>query len=227
MRPRAKIPPTKNPSNFEVLIQGARELGILLGSGEIEQFKKYLAELKVWAQKINLLSRADHRNIILKDFLDSLTTLKYVPSGAYVLDLGSGAGLPGIPMKIVRPDLNLVLLEASQKKFYFLKHVIRLLNLSGTEAHWTEEANALPLFDVVVSRAFGPLPEFASEATRYVKQGGLVLAMKAKAGEAELAECLPTLIELGLEPAFIDRFNLAALGHERTIIALRHKQRST
>src|SRR5512139_3174043 len=104
----------KEPWNL--LIEGAATLGISLTRDQMKAFELYLKELNLWRKKINLISRKDDREIILKDFLDSLTLLKYLPQDTSVLDLGSGAGFPGIPLRIVRPGLKIVLLEATRKK---------------------------------------------------------------------------------------------------------------
>ncbi len=222
MRHEAESIREKTPRpDFQVLVQGASDLGISLEAEQIEKFKDYFAEIKTWANKVNLVGRAVDRDVILKDFLDSLTIVKYLSRGASLLDLGSGAGFPGIPVKIARPDLRVVLLESSQKKFHFLRHIIRLLNLSEIEARWTREEKDSTLFEVVVSRAFGSLPEFASVAVRRLKKDGLILAMKGRTGEAELADSLTRLKGLGLQPAFIEHFRLPVLGHERSVIALK------
>jgi len=209
-----------------LLIEGAGELGVFLADEHISAFERYLDELKVWAARMNLIRRENDREIVLKDFLDSLTIIRYLSESASVMDLGSGAGFPGIPAKIVRPDLKMVLLEARRKKVFFLKNLIRYLGLERTEAHWdgerTEtERNLKGAFDYVISRAFGSLQEFSSKGLPFLKQGGILLAMKAKKGKAELEENLPALEKMGLRLAFLNGLRLPFLGHERTLIGLR------
>ncbi len=206
---------------WSLLEEGARELGVSINAGHVAAFKKYLDELTLWNEKINLTARGDRREIILKDFIDSLSLVKYVDSGARVLDIGSGAGFPGIPLKIVRPDVTVVLLEANRKKHHFLKNVIRLLELEGIEASWTEDKRDLPPFDLVVSRAFGPLVKFAVFGAPHLAAGGLLLAMKGKKGEEELIAALPELAGVGLAPAFVDVLRLPVLGHERVIVGIK------
>jgi len=216
----------KNPpqdENLRLLMQGAEEFGVSLTGEEILAFEKYLCELKDWAGRINLLSRANDRDIIIKDFLDSFTVTKHLFQGAFLLDLGPGAGFPGIPLKIIRPDLRVVLLEATRKKVYFLKNLKRVLRLEGLEIHWAGEIKEgfRGGFDFVVSRAFGSLRKFSAEGLPFLKFGGVLLAMKGKKGEEELGESLPYLEKMGVTLAFIDRLLLPFLGHSRVIVGLR------
>ena len=215
----------KEPWNL--LPGGAAILGISLTHDQIQAFELYLKELNLWRKKINLTSRKDDREIILKDFLDSLTLLKYFPQETSVLDLGSGAGFPGIPMRIARPDLRILLLEATRKKVFFLKEVVRISKLSGVEIRWTGEERGIDdlsaVFDFVVSRALGSLLAFASEGIGFLKNGGILLAMKGKRGREELEESLASLKDMGLELNFLETIQLPYLGHERNLISLKKK----
>jgi 16S rRNA (guanine527-N7)-methyltransferase len=215
----------KEPWNL--LLEGAATLGIALTDGQLKAFELYLRELNLWRTKINLISRKDDREIILKDFLDSLIVEKYPPRERSVLDLGSGAGFPGIPLRIVRPDLRIVLLEATRKKVFFLREVLRISKLGGVEVRWTGEERGMEglsaSFDFVVSRAFGSLLAFVSEGVGFLKRGGILLAMKGKRGREELEENLPSLKDMGLEPNFLDSIQLPYLGHERNLIGLKKK----
>ena len=212
-----------------LLIEGAGELGVFLTDEHISAFERYIDELKVWAEHMNLIRREDDREIVLKDFLDSLTVTRYLSGGASVMDLGSGAGFPGIPAKIVRPDLTMVLLEARRKKVFFLKNLIRYLGLVRAEAHWYGESKEIEknfrgAFDYVISRAFGSLQEFSSKGIPFLRQGGILLAMKAKKGKAELEKNLPALEKMGLRLVFLNGLRLPFLGHERTLIGLRKEK---
>lgn len=215
----------KEPGNL--LIQGAAALAISLTHDQRKAFELFLKELSQWRKKINLTGRKDDREIILKDFLDSLTLPKHLPRGTLIMDLGSGAGFPGIPLKIARPDLRVVLLEATRKKFFFLREVLRILRLSGVEARWTGEDRGVEdlfaSFDFVVSRAFGSLLAFASEGLGFLKKGGILLAMKGKRGPEELEENLASLKDMGLELNFLEAVQLPYLRHERSLIGLKKK----
>lgn len=212
-----------------LLSAGAAELGVFLTDKHLSDFERYLDELKVWAKHMNLIRRLDDREIILKDFLDSLTVIKYLSESASVMDLGTGAGFPGLPAKIVRPDLKMALLEASRKKVYFLKNLVRYLGLEGTEVLWSGESkeaekNFRGRFDFVLSRAFGSLQKFSTRGVLFLKQGGVLLAMKGKKGRAELEKALPALEKMGLGLAFLNGLRLPFLGHERILIGLRKEK---
>lgn len=117
----------------EFTISSARELGLTIGEAQAEHFVRYLAHLNEWNKTINLTTITDPKEIIIKHFVDSLTAL--IPTGfpqnCVVLDVGSGAGFPGIPLKIVRSDIRLILLEPIQKKCAFINSAIGLLKLQG------------------------------------------------------------------------------------------------
>jgi 16S rRNA (guanine527-N7)-methyltransferase len=207
---------------FKLLIKGSSQFGVSLTESHALSFYQYLVELKAWGRKMNLISRSDDREIVIKDFLDSLTAQEQLFQGASLLDLGSGAGFPGVPLKIVRADLKVVLLELMQKKVYFLKNLVRVLDLGGIEiyrAGQTEvEKNLWGNFDFVISRAFGSLDKFAVAALPFLKQGGILLAMKGKQGEDELGKTLPALDKMGLNVILLHRFRLPLLGHQRILI---------
>jgi len=213
--------------SWNLLFQGAATLGISLTHDQRKAFELFLKELNLWRKKINLTGRKDDVEIILKDFLDSLTLPKYLPRGRFLMDLGSGAGFPGVPLRIARPDLRIVLLEANRKKFFFLKEVLRILRLSGVEVRWTGEDRGIEdlfaSFDFVVSRAFGSLLAFASEGVDFLKKGGILLAMKGKRGPEELEESLASLRDMGLELNFLEAIQLPYLGHERSLIGLKKR----
>lgn len=174
-----------------LLKEGAGRLGIVLGDREIEPFLRYLEGLKEWNRRINLTSIKDDKGIVIRHFLDSLTLVSMVRPFNALLDIGSGAGFPGIPLKIALPSLKVTLLEATGKKVFFMRHVIRTLGLKGIEVvHGRAEdphmQERLGVFDVVTSRAFGGLNRFLEVVTPYVRQGGLILAMKGPKGVEEL-----------------------------------------
>ena len=207
------------------LQEGAVQLGVPLSAEQVKCFAVYLQELNQWRRRINLSSRKDDREIIVKDFLDSLTIIKHLPLNSSFMDLGSGAGFPGVPAKIVRPDLKLLLLEATRKRVFFLKDVQRALELSGIEIRWTGEDRGVEdlaaNFDFVASRAFGILLKFAEEGIPFLKKGGVLLAMKGKKGGEELEESLSSLEKIGLKLFFREEIRLPYLHHERVLIGLK------
>ena len=211
---------------FQFLSEGAIQMGIPLNPRQITDFAIYLNELELWGKKINLFRRKNQKEIIIKDFLDSLSIAKYPEKSSSIMDYGSGAGFPGIPLKIVREDLNIVLWEATKKKVYFLRNAIRKLKLQNIEAYWTEDPilkrkDLSSFFDLVVSRAVGSISQIAQETYSYLKNGGILLAMKGKRGAEEVQTHSMQIEDLGFEVAFIEKAQIPYLGQERLIIGLK------
>lgn len=176
----------------EILKAGATELGLALGNNEISLFLKYLTELKEWNKKINLTAITDDRAIIIKHFLDSLTLVPFLTNQKTLLDIGSGAGFPGIPLKIALPELKATLIDSVNKKVIFMKHIIRTIGLKNIEAIQARAEDKETMkrfdssFDVVTSRAFSELGKFLDIAAPYAKKGGILLAVKGPKGIEEL-----------------------------------------
>jgi 16S rRNA (guanine527-N7)-methyltransferase len=152
-----------------LLGQTTRELGIELSTLQMEEFDLYQKALLQWNAKTNLISEKSAEEIVSRHFLDSLTALQFIDNRrARIIDIGSGAGFPGIPLKIACPDLQPYLLESNRKKVSFLKHIIRLLNFTETVVLHERAENLIKnnkwkyFFDVVISRAAFKLPEFLS-----------------------------------------------------------------
>ena len=177
--------------NKDLLMEGARSLGVYLDGKAIESFELYLKELLKWNQKINLTSIRSEKGIVLKHFLDSLSICPYLPEQSSILDIGSGAGFPGIPLKIVRPSLEITLIDSVRKKIDFQRHLIRVLGLKGIEAiHGRVQDKGIlqclgGRFDVTLSRAFSDLQTLLALSHPFLKERGTVLAMK---GELDLGE---------------------------------------
>ena len=175
------------------MIQGAKELGLTLGEDQVGQFLTYSELLKKWNKQFNLTSIEDDKGIIILHFLDSLTLVPLMEEGEDVLDIGSGAGLPGLPMKIMRPDLKMTLLEAREKKVFFQKEVIRMLGLKDTVAVWGRAGEAdCPIngerFDSVVSRSVTSVGDMIKFAAPFVKEEGRIVLMRGAAGLREWEE---------------------------------------
>ena len=187
-----------------ILKSGADEVGVQLNRHMIEMFELYLVELKGWNQKINLTSLKDDKSIIIDHFIDSLSVVPYLPATGRLLDAGSGAGFPGVPIKIARPEIDITLLESKRKKINFLKQVILLLNLSHTTVlHGRIESfvpgENIPLFDIIIARAFTRLEPLLKLARPLLQNGGYVVAMKGKEGYHELKKNGHILKSLSME----------------------------
>jgi len=176
----------------DLIIEGARSLDIKLDYDQTEKFAIHARELIHWNKTFNLTAITDPVEVALKHFLDSLPALHYIPSDAALLDIGTGGGFPGLPLKICMPSLSAALIDASRKKVNFLKHVIRTLKLNNVTArHVRAEdltAENLPAhrFDVIISRAFSSLNHFLKLALPLLAEHGTVMALKGEVDQDEL-----------------------------------------
>jgi 16S rRNA (guanine527-N7)-methyltransferase len=175
-----------------LLVEGAKVFGIDLDKNGVEAFDLYLRELLKWNRKINLTAIRTEKGIVLKHFLDSLSVHRYVSGLSTLLDLGSGAGFPGIPLKMANPDMEVTLIDSVQKKVDFQNHIIRTLQLRGIDAIHGRVQNREMIkrleerFDVVVCRAFSELSTLLNLSQLLLKKGGKVLAMKGQRKEEEI-----------------------------------------
>ncbi len=179
----------------ELIRSGSACFGVDLDAKASEQFSFVAKELALWNRKINLTSITDPKAVAEKHFVDSLAARSYLPRHAKVLDLGTGAGFPGIPLSVVSPDLTMALIDASAKKISFVKHIIRILGLKNARAeHLRAEALARCLtrndkFDVVLCRAFSTLDHILQLSIPLLNKGGMVLALKGSLPLDEIQAC--------------------------------------
>jgi len=171
----------------DILIKGARELGIDLSERQTALFMVYLSRLRVWNEKINLTAVRTDRDIVIKHFIDSISPAELIDKKVKVLDIGSGAGFPGVPLKIVRPDLEVTLLESSGKKVAFLKDLIRKLGLEKLRAvpvRAEDARNAIPRhsFDCVITRAVGSIQYVLELSLPYINGDGEIILMRGRTG---------------------------------------------
>ena len=168
----------------DTIVVGARKSGISVLPDQLDQFAAHATLLKEWNQKINLTAIGKPVDVAVKHFLDAIIPSRYIKPDSRLLDVGSGAGFPGIAIKVMIPTLQVTLVEATRKKVSFLKHVIRELHLSGISAIQSRIEN-LPQqpgsgFDVIVSRAFSNLSEFVEKSLPYLAIDGLLMAYKGR-----------------------------------------------
>lgn len=210
---------------LELLRRGAAELGIHLGSAELEQFSRFAIELGKWNRKINLTAITGGEEVVLKHFLDSLTVAAKVRLSGRVLDIGSGAGFPGIPLQIVMPGLEILSVDAVEKKVMFQRHAARTLGLGNFRAiHARGETLAGKYgsyFDIIVSRAFTDLLSFVTMVLPLLADGGTVVAMKGSEGTVEVDRYADELAGLGVQADAVHEFALPVSGDRRSIIELR------
>jgi 16S rRNA (guanine527-N7)-methyltransferase len=178
--------------NKGLFVEGAKAFGIDLDERKIEAFELYLKELLKWNRKINLTAVRSEKGILLKHFLDSLSVYPYLPERSFILDIGAGAGFPGLPLKIVRPAVELTLIDSVRKKVDFQRHVIRILGLKDVEAiHGRVQDKGIlrdlgGRFDIILSRAFSDLQTLLALSLPFVKKAGTVIAMKGEVEDEEI-----------------------------------------
>jgi len=197
----------------------AKKLGVKLHQPQLAQFDLYKNELLQWNAKTNLISENSSHDIITRHFLDSLTAVPFITQPqSLIIDIGCGAGFPGIPIKIARPELELYLLEANRKKVSFLKHIIRLLNLSSIQVLHDRVENIIKhdlwkgKFDILISRATFKLAEFILLSDFFLAPGGHFIAMKGPHTEEEMKQFVETnasqkitqFIQHDIEADFLD-----------------------
>lgn len=189
----------------------------------------YMNLLLEWNEKINLTAITDEKEIILKHFIDSFTINKFINSGDKMLDIGTGAGFPGLPIKIIRPEVDVFLMDSLNKRINFLNEVIELLQLKNIEAfHSRAEEMAKnnkfrEKFDVVTSRAVAKLNILLEYMLPYTKIDGKCLCMKGPNIEEEIKEAEKALKILGGEIEKIEKIILPDSNIERNIIIIRKK----
>ena len=176
-----------------ILITAAGQMGIDLQEDRLAQLEAYRETLLLWNSRMNLVSLRSEIDLPVRHFIDSLTLLPFLPAVRIrLLDIGSGAGFPSIPLKIFRPDLHVTLLEASRKKCSFLKEVIRKLGLKDIAVMQCRleallAGDTLPVFDMIVSRATFKMNELLERSFPLLRPGGILAAMKGPGIEEEIA----------------------------------------
>ena len=215
---------------MEALIAGAASLGLCLNEAQLSQFRRYYRDLTEWNSRINLTSIAGCRDVQSKHFLDSLSVLQAVPEdaldGGALADVGSGAGFPGMPMKIASPGLRVSLVESIGKKAAFLRHVACSLDVNDVDV-LAERAETLAhrpdrreSFDVVTARAVAEMDTLAELALPLCRVGGRVIAQKMLEVDDELSRAERAIEVLGGRVEDVVPVDLDELGEPRCLVVL-------
>ncbi|MDR5693770.1 MAG: 16S rRNA (guanine(527)-N(7))-methyltransferase RsmG [Armatimonadota bacterium] len=190
-----------------LLRRGAYELGISLLPDQEAQFQRYIELLLTWNPRLGLTAQTDPEEIVIHHFLDSLLVLKGTdfPSGSEVLDVGSGAGFPGVPLAIVRPDIQVILLEASRRRAAFLERLAWTLKVPfqviwGRAEDIAHNLNWRERFPRVVSRAVAPLRVLLEFCLPFAEVGGIGVFLKGKRADEEIRGARRALQILGGGP---------------------------
>jgi 16S rRNA (guanine527-N7)-methyltransferase len=210
-----------------LLIQGAAREGIAIDIHQAGLMAAHASALADWNRKINLTAITDSAQIAIKHFLDSVLPLPYIPSEAPLLDMGTGAGFPGIPLKIMRPAQFMTLIDASRKKINFVKHVLRVLNLPNISAIQVraedlgKDASFRGRFCAVVCRAFADLETIAHLAAPFLSADGKIYVYQ---GPADRSGQKPAGSRHGFSTFRLlsaYHYTLPILGDHRTLTVLR------
>ena len=202
------------------------EINIEINENKIDMFYLYMQELLEWNKKINLTAIEDENEIILKHFIDSLTVQKYIKNAQNIIDIGTGAGFPGIPLAIVNEKSNIVLLDSLNKRINFLNNVIQKLELSNVKAiHGRAEDLAKIVqhrekYDIVISRAVAPFNVLLEYMLPFNKVNSYTIAMKGSNIE-EVDISNNALKKLGGKIEKIEKINLPNTDIKRNIIIVR------
>ena len=201
-----------------ILAAGLARLNLVLSAQTQQMLLDYVALMQKWNKVYNLTAVRGADNMLTHHLLDSLAVVPYVVDAKTILDAGSGAGLPGIPLAIAMPDAHVTLLDSNHKKTAFLNQVVIELKLGNAEVvcERVEKYRAKQLFSVVVSRAFSSLPEFVSRAGGLVAPGGTLLAMKGVHPAEEIAQ-----IKSGFKLSGVTPLKVPGLDAERHLVFLK------
>jgi len=208
---------------IRILTDEAKGLGIFLSPAEQAQFSLFYDEFQVWNAKMNLTALEAGSSFIIKHFIDSLQALQLIPQEAKtLLDLGTGGGFPGVPLKIARSDLSLTLLDSSRKKTSFLRQVVLRLGFSDVHVitdraeEQAREGRGGGEFDVVISRATFKMSRILELGSHFVKRDGLIIAMKGRDVTEELEKAQTVMNRFHLRLAERRETTLPRLGDSRT-----------
>ena len=222
--------------NKEEFIEKMQEKSIFLNIHfsvkQTEQFFEDMNLLIEWNKKMNLTAIIEPEEIILKHFIDSMTILKNIENGAKIVDVGTGAGFPGIPLSIMKSDLKITLVDSLNKRLIFLQEVVHKLQLKNVEIiharaeEFGQNKKYRENFDIATSRAVANLATLSEYLIPLVKVGGKVVAMKASELQQEVEDAKKAINILGGKIEKIEEFNLPQSDIGRTIVTIKKEKQT-
>ena len=204
-----------------------KKINIEITEKQVDDFYNYMNLLLEWNEKINLTAITEENDIILKHFVDCGTILKYIKDNSSIIDIGTGAGFPGIPLKILNNSLKITLMDSLNKRIIFLNNVIDELKLSNIEAiharaeELARNKNYREKYNISTSRAVANLSTLSEYMLPFVKKDGIAISMKGSNIDEELNNSKKVIKILGGKIEKIDNFNLAETDNLRNIIIIR------
>ncbi len=212
--------------NKELFIKYLNEKEINLNDNQIDKFNKFKDLLLEWNEKINLTTITDEQEIIIKHFIDSLIPLKYIEDNKKVLDMGTGAGFPGIPLKIAKENIDITLVDAVNKKITYLNDVVNKLNLKNVELiHSRAESLAKnkkyrESYDIVVSRALANMSTLSEYLIPFLKIGGRAIYIKGPNIENELNESKKCIELMGGKIINVEEYSLPTIDIKYNLVII-------
>ncbi len=212
---------------IKILDEYCNELNIMLNEKQKKQFYKYMNLLIEWNEKINLTAITEPKEVVLKHFVDSLTISKYIKEDAYIADIGTGAGFPGIPLKILRDDISIVLVDSLNKRINFLNIIIEELHLDNIKTvharaeEFGRDKEYREKFDYVTSRAVANLSTLSEYLVPLTKVNGRCLCMKGPDSNKEINNAKNAIKILGGTIENVYEFNLPNTEIGRTIVEIK------
>lgn len=215
-----------NAHDHQLLVEGARRFGVDLSENQLSLFALFLQGLWAWNRRVNLTGISGKREMIKKLLLDPLVALPYLPAEGRLLDVGSGAGIPGVPLKVARQEFEVHLLESKAKKVSFLREIIRKLGLEGIKAYKGRAEKGADLttlrstYDIVTARALAPLKKTISICSPFLEPGSLLVTFKGSRVDREIEESEPIMRDRGLSMSNRIPYTLPETAGKRYLVIL-------
>lgn len=215
-----------NPETFRKALE---DEGLPIDSEKMEQYDKYLILLQKWNEKVNLTAIIEEDEVYLKHFYDSLTLAKHIEiegKSLTLCDVGSGAGFPSIPLKILFPEIEITIVDSLKKRINFLEILVKELGLTNVHLHharaedFGQENKFRSSFDIVTARAVARLSVLSELCLPITKEQGIFVAMKGSQGAEELEDAKKAIRILGGELDRVESFELPEDAGERTIVII-------